>query len=196
MWSLHYHLLIFALLLFSNYHVHSRILNGNEKEQASEYAVEVTSQFENYQSWGGGTLIANNVVVTTAQLIRGSSKILVRFGSNNWDDAMYNVEVIQHRIFPNYNPETMAHNFGLLRLAQTMDTSEFKECIYYIPINSSTILFSRSWTHETNAFGAEHAARCARAQLRRICYRIWSHFHRTVYIPRSIAVNDPESDPE
>lgn len=128
MWSHHYYLLILALLLLScNDYVHSRILNGNEKERASEYAVEVTSQFDNYQSWGGGTLIANNVVLTTAQLLRGSSKILVRFGSNNWDDAMYNVEVIGHRVFPNYNSETMANNFGLLLLAQTMDSSEFKE---------------------------------------------------------------------
>lgn len=124
----HYYLLILALLLLScNNHVHSRILNGNEKERASEYAVEVTSQFDNYQSWGGGTLIANNVVLTTAQLIRGSSKILVRFGSNNWNDVMYNVEVIEHRVYPNYNSETMAHNFGLLLLAQTMDSSEYKE---------------------------------------------------------------------
>lgn len=124
MWNKARSLWLIAFLLITpnqGSSLNSRIINGNLLESVSEYAVEVLSTFEfSHQTWGGGTLIASNVVLTQAQLVYNFTTYTVRFGSVNWG-AMYTVGVSETAIFPIYNPESHANDIGLLRLAQAVD---------------------------------------------------------------------------
>lgn len=101
-----------------------RIINGSQVTEPSEYAVEVVSRYlTQYQTWGGGTLIAKNVVLTQAQLIAGFTETTVRFGSVTWGD-LFAVEVAQGVSHPEFDPLTHENDIGLLLLAVSVDESE------------------------------------------------------------------------
>lgn len=111
--------------------LHSRIVKGEQSESASEYAVEINSitNDKNLQTWGGGTLIAPNVVLTSAQLIVGYSLHYVRFGSFFWSD-LYVVNVTEAVAHPNYDGESHLHDIGFMRLEQSVDQSEWRNLLW------------------------------------------------------------------
>lgn len=104
--------------------ISKKIINGFESTEVSEYTVEVVARFENeLLSWGGGTLLAPNVVLTDATIIVGYTEHTVRFGSWTWG-GLYEVEVAEAVPHPNYERETQLHDIGLLRLVQAVDSSK------------------------------------------------------------------------
>lgn len=101
-----------------------RIVNGIEATEVSEYTVEVIARLEfDLLTWGGGTLIAPNVVLTNAKIIFGFIDHLVRFGSWTWG-GMEELQVFEAVHHPSYDPETQLHDIGLLRLVQSVDSSK------------------------------------------------------------------------
>lgn len=119
-----------VLLLIHRNHglfVNQRIINGSQLESGSEYAVEVISSFElSSQTWGGGTLIAQNVVLTQAQLVNGFTSFIVRFGSVNWGE-MVTMEVTDTAKHPLYDPDTHVNDIALLRLSGSIEQSTNQE---------------------------------------------------------------------
>lgn len=75
-------------------------------------------------SFGGGTLIADDLVLTSAQLIFDATKnISVKFG--NWEDGeLYEVAVLEAVAHPDYDPIEQLHDIGILRLAESVEKSE------------------------------------------------------------------------
>lgn len=119
-----------ALLLqiFSCPFVYCRIINGEQSTPASsEFVVSLEVQFENYLTWGGGTLISTNVVLTQAKLIVGSKEIRVSLGSNNLEE-MQKVGVRNYIYHPYYTAQSYAYDFALLRLAQSVDSGNSPIC--------------------------------------------------------------------
>lgn len=112
------------LIIFSHADsVHSRIIGGVAHSTASNYAVEISAQFESYQTWGGGTLITPDAVVTRAKLVVGSYKVVVQFGSYQFSD-MYSVEAKNYIYYPFYDAKRDEHDFALLRLSQSVDNGK------------------------------------------------------------------------
>lgn len=117
-------LVVISLLVTTSTCTAPRIINGIEATEVSEYTVEVIARLEfELLTWGGGTLIAPNVVLTDAKIIFGYTDYLVRFGSWTWG-GMEELQVFEAVHHPSYDPETQLHDIGLLKLAQSVDNSK------------------------------------------------------------------------
>lgn len=137
-----------------------RIVNGGKATSVSEYAVEVTSVFLDHQlqTWGGGTLIAPRVVLTSAQIVLGYTTFIVRFGSVQWGN-LYSVEVVESAIHPRYEQRTQLNDIAFLRLAKTVDRGGLMKLkfVYRVFQKWFTSLFSRSWSYETSEDQLPHS---------------------------------------
>lgn len=119
---------VFIVVLLINFNyglsVNKRIINGSDLESVNRFAVQVLPFLDlTTQAWGGGTLIAQNVVLTQAQLVHGSTRIIVRFGSLDWG-LMVDMQIADTAINPLYNPETYVNDIALLRLPGSVEQSK------------------------------------------------------------------------
>lgn len=122
---------LLSLSLISS-HFNAKLINsGTTKRgfnsEAIEYSVYITSFVNVLVSYGGGTLISNTVVLTQAEVVAGRTGdiLFVGFGAVDQHSSQY-VVVTERVLHPAYDPTTkpQRHDIALLRLAQSVDTSE------------------------------------------------------------------------
>lgn len=89
----------------------------------------------------GGALISNEWILTAAQCVYEATQFTIRLGSNNLegdDSNRVTLATSEYVIYPDYNPQTLGHDVGLIKLRLPIEFTNYIQPTQHLALDILT----------------------------------------------------------
>ncbi|KAJ3656343.1 hypothetical protein Zmor_015427 [Zophobas morio] len=123
-------------------HKNGRIIGGSPAYPAQyPFMAAITVQSSTTRIFCVGALLSNQWILTAAHCVNGAVLFTIQLGSNSLSEADSNrvtLATSTYVVHPEFNPDTLEHDVGLIKLRLPIDFTDYIRAVDYLP--SSPIL--------------------------------------------------------